>query len=211
MDYKIELGDLTKKTPHRVSIEDTVAKYKFDYVAALAEVGVELRKFSPRRPEANTLGEDATDNQIDDHYSVQITKDASWNNKEIYPLQMALIDFDISTMAKRQLFYNPEIVTEARLEIVAWATYCHLKAGHDNGQLYEIVCKSKDAPRSEAAELVTLNFTVEPDLPCSHLEEDRQFAQAMFALHYEAEGRVIKTYQRRSAIANGVEAREKWE
>ena len=211
MDYKIELGDLTKKTPHRVSIEDTVAKYKFDYVAALAEVGVELRKFSPRRPEANTLGEDATDNQIDDHYSVQITKDASWNNKEIYPLQMALIDFDISTMAKRQLFYNPEIVTEARLEIVAWATYCHLKAHHDGGQLYEIVCKSKDAPRSEAAELVTLNFTVEPDLPCSHLEEDRQFAQAMFALHYEAEGRVIKTYQRRSAIANGVEAREKWE
>ena len=36
MDYKIELGDLTKKTPHRVSIEDTVAKYKFDYVIHLA-------------------------------------------------------------------------------------------------------------------------------------------------------------------------------
>lgn len=211
MDYRIELGDLSKKSPRRVSIEETIAKYKFDYVAALAEVGVEFIPFSPEKALASISKADRKNSDFDDHHTVDIVKDASWEDKEVYPLQMTLIDFDMATLAKRQLFYNPAIVTDFRLEIVAWATYCHLKAHHDNGQLYEIVCKSKNAPRSEAAELVTMNFTVEPGIPCSHLEEDRQFSQAMFALHHQDEGRIIKTYQQRSAIANGVEAREKWD
>ena len=76
MDYRINLGDLTNhnNAPHRVNIEDTVEKHEFDYVSALAEVGVELRKFSPRQPDANTLGEGATDNQIDEIVFIIITR-----------------------------------------------------------------------------------------------------------------------------------------
>tara|TARA_R100000664_G_scaffold25754_1_gene35788 strand:+ start:1165 stop:2283 length:1119 start_codon:yes stop_codon:yes gene_type:complete len=203
VDYKINVGKLTPITPSRVSVSETIAQYGDDYTTALSDIGVELVPFTPLDEEGEYQNKvEVVDKRISESV-------LAWEKHQIYPLHGVIIESSVRTLAKREIYYNPAIINSTDLAILAWATYNHVRAGHSDGDLFEITMKSLNAPRNSDSYKFSTRFTIEPSIvTCEQLEQDRAFTRAM--VFQSPDDKEWIKYQKRTAMYNGKLAREKW-